>query len=525
MMRRLSFQMRLVAGFMLVITLVLASVLFGAYVLLSNRMIAAKEQDLISKGSDIADRISAARRSNPADARLSRVLSDLDTYLDARIWVLDAARRPIEVSIGRQSGPGMGLGMGPGMMRGHMGNGPAKRGESPVAELQIPSASPLRSLLTSLDPVYRGEIFSQVLDHPYYEEKMVVVGVPILLPDGKVEGAVLLNAPVAAVHDFLSHIYLFVGIGAFIGIIVSFAVIRLFTRSLVQPLRAMQVTAAAISRGDYSARVEIATPDEIGQLGGSINALAASLGDYMIEVGKTEKLRRDFIANVSHELRTPLTIIRGYIEAMIDGIIHKPAQVEKYHHLIKDEVIRLERLIRDLLTLSRLQSGNTKGEPSPVCLEEVADHVAQLIAPLAQAKNIALATRIAPGLSTVLGNRDHLIQLLLIFLDNAVKYTQAGGNVFFALEQKTADRIAGVIQDNGPGIAAEDLPYIWERFYKTDKSHSRNVEGTGLGLAIAKQIIDLYQLRAQVFSAPGAGTRIELEFGCADAAGPKSTDG
>lgn len=511
MLKRLSFQMRLVAGFMLVLTIVLASILFGASAFLKSRVIAAKEQELIRKGSDIAERISNARKSNPADARLNFILNELDTYLDARIWILDASRRPIEVSIGR-TGPGMGMGMGKGPGMGRMGPGRMKGSVPPAADMEIPPASPLRALLNSLDPVYRGEVLSQVIEHPIYEEQMVVVGVPILRADGQIDGAVLLNAPVAAVQGFLSHIYLFAGIGALIGLLVSFAVVRLFTRSLVQPLRAMQDTAAAIAKGDYSARVEISSQDEIGELGRSINGLASDLGDYMLEVGKTEKLRRDFIANVSHELRTPLTVIRGYIEAMIDGIIRQPEQVSQCQNLIKTEIIRLERLIQDLLTLSRLQSDKIAGELSPVQLSAVAKHVLTLIEPLAEAKKISLTNQIAEDLPPVSGNRDRLIQLLLIFLDNAVKHSPAGASVRLTLDQNGPDRIRCVIQDTGPGISPEDLPFIWERFYKADKAHQRDSGGSGLGLAIARQILRLHNAQFNVDSRPGEGTRIELEF-------------
>ncbi len=511
MLKRLSFQMRLVAGFMLVLTIVLASILFGASAFLKSRVIAAKEQELIRKGSDIAERISNARKSNPADARLNLILNELDTYLDARIWILDASRRPIEVSIGR-TGPGMGMVMGKGPGMGRMGPGRMKGSVPPAADMEIPPASPLRALLNSLDPVYRGEVLSQVIEHPIYEEQMVVVGVPILRADGQIDGAVLLNAPVAAVQGFLSHIYLFAGIGALIGLLVSFAVVRLFTRSLVQPLRAMQDTAAAIAKGDYSARVEISSQDEIGELGRSINGLASDLGDYMLEVGKTEKLRRDFIANVSHELRTPLTVIRGYIEAMIDGIIRQPEQVSQCQNLIKTEIIRLERLIQDLLTLSRLQSDKIAGELSPVQLSAVAKHVLTLIEPLAEAKKISLTNQIAEDLPPVSGNRDRLIQLLLIFLDNAVKHSPAGASVRLTLDQNGPDRIRCVIQDTGPGISPEDLPFIWERFYKADKAHQRDSGGSGLGLAIARQILRLHNAQFNVDSRPGEGTRIELEF-------------
>jgi signal transduction histidine kinase len=371
---------------------------------------------------------------------------------------------------------------------------------------------PLRGLLANLDPVYRGEVLSTVIDHPYYGEKMVVVGVPILLPDGRVDGAVLMNSPVAAVNEFMARIYEFIGIGAFVGILFSFLAVRLFTRSLVRPLRAMQATAGAIAGGDYSARVEVRSNDEIGSLGNTINGLAQDLGEFMLEVGKTEKLRRDFIANVSHELRTPLTVIRGYTEAMADGVVREPEKIKRYQYLIRDEAIRLERLIKDLLNLSRLQSSSADGSLAPVALSEISSHVMQLISPLAESKHILLHCDAAPGLPLIRGNRDRLVQLLLILLDNAVKYTPPRGSVSLSLQQKEAGVLNCVIQDTGSGIPADELPYIWERFYKVDQSHQRSDEGTGLGLAIARQIISLHEATVQVTSELDAGTRIELAF-------------
>ena len=512
-MKKLSFQMRLLAAFMLVITIVLVSILWGASAFIRDRMITTKQQELVRKGKDIAEQIRASRE-NPASAnRLSDILSDVDTYLEARIWILDASRQPVELSSTRRAGNMRPGGMGPGGM-GPGGMGFGRMGpmmqNSPGGPFS--AQGPLRSLLAGLDPVYRGEVWSTVIDHPYYEEKMVVVGVPILLPDGKVDGAVLLNSPVASVNEFMAHIYEFVGFGAVAGILLSFLVIRLLIRSLVRPLRAMQNTASAIAQGDYSARVEVRSSDEIGVLGNSINGLAKDLGEFMLEVGKTEKLRRDFIANVSHELRTPLTVIRGYIDAMADGVVREPEQVRRYQFLIRDEAIRLERLIKDLLNLSRLQSSSAACPLSSVSLGEIAAHVLQLISPLAEPKNIRMNYDAEPNLPLIRGNRDRLIQLLLIFLDNAVKYTSPGGSITLSLKQTETGALNCVVQDTGAGIPAEDLPYIWERFYKVDKSHQQGDEGTGLGLAIARQIIDLHEAKVLITSESNAGTRVDLDF-------------
>ena len=513
-MKNVSFQTRLVVAFMLVITVVLAAVLWSSSLFIRNQMLTEKQQDLILKGTEIAKKIALHKESTSPKTTLSDILSDMDSFLAARIWVLDANRQPVEFSSGMQGtaqrplGPGMGMGSGRGSGMGRRFSGGAP-GQGPL-QGQLPGV--LRNFIAELDPIYRGETWSKVIEHPYYEERMVVVGVPVILSNGKVDGAVVINSPVAAVTDFMRHLYLFIGLGAIVGIIFSFVVVRFLTRGLVRPLRSMQETTGAIARGDYSARVAVESADEIGQLGGSINQLAEDLGQFMMEVGKSEKLRRDFIANVSHELRTPLTVIRGYTEAIVDGTVDDRQQIDSFLHLVRDEAVRLERLIKSLLELSRLQASSSSFVTTSLDLQEIADHVLQLIKPLAESKHIDIRLHTSPNLPPVQGSRDRLIQLLLILMDNAVKYTLSHGTVTLRLQQETPDSLLCSVQDTGVGIPAEDLPYIWERFYKVDKSHQNDEGGAGLGLAIARQIIDQHKARVQVSSQLGQGTLIELHF-------------
>jgi signal transduction histidine kinase len=506
-MNKWSFQAKLVAAFMLVITVVLVAIFWSSSLFIRDRMLTEKQQDLTQKGSELAKKIAAFKENPSPKTSLSEILSDMDILLDSRIWVLDANRQPLGFSLGTHNaaprGGGMGQGRGGGMGSG-MGSG--RGGGNPLMQ------GALRSLTSELDAVYRGELWSKVIVHPVYEERMVVVGVPIILSNGKVDGAVVINSPVAAVNDFLRHIYGFIGLGALAGLLLSFVVVQLLTRSLVRPLRAMQSTTGAMAKGDYSARVRVDSNDEIGRLGGSINQLAEDLGQFMLEAAKTEKLRRDFIANVSHELRTPLTIIRGYSEAIVDGTVVDQVQIDSFLHMVRDEAVRLERLIKSLLELSKLQTAESGGSFKSIRLAEVIQHVQQMMLPLAEAKQIQLQVEISPDLPPVLGDRDRLVQLLLILADNAVKYTPAGGAVRLSLQQTKTGALRCSIQDTGIGIPAEDLPYIWERFYKVDKSHRQDESGAGLGLAIARQIIDLHKATVNVASEPGAGTLIELEF-------------
>ena len=510
-MKKWSFQAKLVAAFMLVITVVLIAVFWRASLFIRDRMLDEKQQDLTQKGSELAKKIAVFKENPTPRTTLGDLLSDMDLYLDSRIWVLDANRQPVAFSQGGSPRGGMGMGMGRGM-GGGMGMGGRNAQPGGGSPMPGPLPAALRSFANELDTVYQGNLWSKVIVHPVYEEQMVVVGVPIRLSSGKVDGAVVINSPVVAVNDFLRHIYWFIGLGAVAGILLSFVVIQLLTRSLVRPLRAMQNTTGAIAKGDYGARVSIDSADEIGRLGTSINQLAADLGQFMLEAAKTEKLRRDFIANVSHELRTPLTIIRGYSEAILDGTVEDRKQIESFLKMVRDEAVRLERLIKSLLELSKLQTAESASRFAPQDLADILRHVGQLVQPLSETKQIAL--RIEPGeaLPKVSGDRDRLVQLLLILADNAVKYTPSGGSVTLSLSQTEAGALRCTVQDTGIGIPAEDLPYIWERFYKVDKSHQQDEGSAGLGLAIARQIIDLHKARVSVVSEPGAGTRIELEF-------------
>lgn len=222
-----------------------------------------------------------------------------------------------------------------------------------------------------------------------------------------------------------------------------------------------------------------------------------------------EKMRRDFVANVSHELRAPLTVIRGYTEALLDEVIDKKEEPDKYYQIIRQETLRLERLIIDLLDLSRLQSGKAELDMESVDLETISRSVLEKFTPLAGEKQVQLTLRSDFSPFLVQGDGDRLEQLIIIFIDNALRHTYQGGKI--SINLKGEDREALVrISDTGEGIPEEDLPYIWERFYKVDKAHTPSLGGTGLGLYIAREIIHLHGGTTRVESKPGEGAAFEF---------------
>ena len=221
------------------------------------------------------------------------------------------------------------------------------------------------------------------------------------------------------------------------------------------------------------------------------------------DLERLEKTRRDYVANVSHELRTPLTAVRGLLEPLADGMIQDDETRQRYYRIMLKEVVRLSRLITDMLELSRLQSGTEHMEVSAVNLEELLQDTKQSYQNEAAQRGIALKLD-AKGVPYAMTDEDRVEQLLVILLDNAMHYTPEGGSITIGATETTGDRILVTVSDTGCGIAEADLPHVFERFYKTDKS--RKEGGTGLGLSIAKQIIDKLGEEIYVESKANEGT-------------------
>lgn len=219
------------------------------------------------------------------------------------------------------------------------------------------------------------------------------------------------------------------------------------------------------------------------------------------EMERTEKMRREYVANVSHELRTPLTAVRGLLEPLADGMVKDEESRQRYYKIMLHEVMRLSRLITDMLTLSRLQAGTEYMELSRVNLEELINDLAISYTATAQQKGISLEVDCVPAVDA-LTDPDRIEQVLIILLDNAMHYTPEGGKI--TLRLRSGERLLVSVEDNGCGIPEKDIPFIFERFYKVDKS--RGEGGTGLGLSIASYIMKKLDETITVDSKVGEGT-------------------
>jgi signal transduction histidine kinase len=249
------------------------------------------------------------------------------------------------------------------------------------------------------------------------------------------------------------------------------------------PLKKMQSSTALLAAGDYTVKTHIQRRDEIGALAVSIDILSDKLLDARRATENLDRLRRDFIANVSHELRTPVTVLRGSLEALRDGVVTQPAQVENYYRQMLGETLSLQRLVNDLMELARLQNTDFKIDMTALNVYDVLTDALRSARQLAESKHIDIRLEADAQTLAVTGDYGRLKQMFLVILDNAVKFSPENSEIQVTLEKNSVS-----IRDRGPGIPPEAQPYIFDRFYKTKSADNKT--GSGLGLAIAKQIAE-----------------------------------
>ena len=220
-------------------------------------------------------------------------------------------------------------------------------------------------------------------------------------------------------------------------------------------------------------------------------------------------MRRDFVANASHELRTPLTSIRGFVEALEDGAIEQPETAQRFLGKIRTHADRMATLIEDLLELSRLEGGDADAAWTETAAASVVEEVAASFAGAATRKDISLR-RSDRGAPTVVTDPERLRRILENLVDNALKYTPQGGGVEIVTSAGADGGVRLDVVDNGPGIGAEHLERIFERFYRVDKARSRELGGTGLGLSIVRHLAESMGASVTVDSAPGRGSRFTV---------------
>lgn len=268
------------------------------------------------------------------------------------------------------------------------------------------------------------------------------------------------------------------------------------SRQITAPMRRLTQAAKQIATGNLAQRVHETSKDEIGELASAFNAMAEALH-------RNEQARQQLLAGIAHELRSPLAVIQGNLEAMVDGVVEvTPERLASLHQ----ESLLLARLITDLRDLSLAEAGQlelrrTPTDPQPLLEEVVANFASQ-----AQAKGLQLHLELPQNLPQIMADPDRARQVLRNLLANALRYTPAGGSITLTARHNGGGQVTFTVADTGSGIAPEDLPHIFNHFYRADPSRQRASGGSGVGLAVVKQLVEAHGGRVWAQSEPGKGS-------------------
>ncbi len=319
---------------------------------------------------------------------------------------------------------------------------------------------------------------------------------------------------------------LVVAVGA--ALVIPALMLWWLNRRFRSSLREIASGAKRQAAGDFAIRVVVPEDKELATLALSLNRLTAEIEEQirlreterehfreisardMAEAVRLTEARRELVANVSHELKTPLTAIRGYAETLEDGALDQPQVARRFTRSILEQCARLEALLGDLLTLSRLES-HRQGPPAKAAVDlgELARSAVEILGALARKGEVELALRTAEDLPAVTGERDELERLMLNLIENAIKYNRPGGEVSVILETEGPEVVVEV-RDTGIGIPEAALDRIFERFYRVDKGRARDQGGTGLGLSIIKHVAQNHGGRVEVESRLGKGSTFRV---------------
>lgn len=276
----------------------------------------------------------------------------------------------------------------------------------------------------------------------------------------------------------------------------------------------MQGVRRSLSPGMTEFRIE--TPSEkylsvrVSPLFYKENDLAGFVAVFhdITQIEKLEQVRKDFVANVSHEIKTPITAISGFADTLLEGALEDRENAARFIRTIKSNSERINSLVDDLMTISKIELGVIKVEKSMIDIGGVFENVMELFKDKAAAKNLSLAVSNRPGLMEIDADRNRLIQILTNLVDNAMKFTETGG-VTFGIDQEDEETFL-FVEDTGIGVPAKYLPRLGERFYRVDPARSRKMGGTGLGLAIVKHLVKAHGWSMRIESVPGKGTRVKI---------------
>ncbi len=464
------------------VVLMVFTVMIGLMFTRFNRtnIVGAYKQQLGDLGAGVAQRTSRAAQNDEADAFLDymKALEDFGNQQDIDVWIL--------------SNPD--------------------------------SASPLSEDYTTMDvrTIKLPEETKRILESAYngkkknysdyddiYKKTMLHIAVPIRDSAGEVMGAVVTSGPMEMQENTIIQYEKYMLICVLMGFLMAVLLAFYFSRQLVRPIIRIKETALVLAAGQYDCRTGITRRDELGSLAESMDILS----DRLVQAEKyredIEQNRRDFFSNVSHELRTPIAVVKGYADTMAEGYVGDPVKQKEYLRRIQNECGSMERLVSDLLILSRMQNPDYELNREVLNVIAVAQDAMRSIRILMSEKNLTGSVTYEDECSLVDGDYDRIRQLFTILLQNAVKYSDEGTEILVHIAREEG-RIITTVKDRGSVIPEEEWKNIFDKFYRA--SNHGGKEGSGLGLVVAKSIVERHGGKISARSDKESGTSFFVEF-------------
>ena len=346
------------------------------------------------------------------------------------------------------------------------------------------------NVLEALTKDNGSEVFSELYSDigGTLDSKYGILVFPMKYDDNTYMGALIVCYSAGVLDELSESTIKTIVLASLWVMIASFVAIYFISEKIVAPIKEMSVATKRFAAGEFDRKIPVEGSDEIAELATAFNSMAESLA-------KTEYMRSSFLANVAHDLRTPMTSISGFIDGIVDGAI-PPEKQPYYLNLIADEIRRLSRLVSNLLDLSRMEAGNRKFEKTPFDICETARIIILTFESKIDSKHLNVEFDAPDERLYVFSDKDAIHQVLYNLCENAVKFSYDGGLYKITIKD-VGNSVEVSVYDEGIGISSEDLPHIFDRFYKSDKSRGLDRSGVGLGLYIVKSICDA--LGAQIY--------------------------
>ncbi|NAS19432.1 HAMP domain-containing protein [Clostridium butyricum] len=464
------------------LSIVIVSIFF--YIFFSQYYFNVKEQQLLTQGTEISNILSPYIKNKEIE-KVNELVDNFNKINISHMWIVDKSNTII--------------------------SGKTSQSHELSHADELTHADELCPNSNQVERALKGEVVYNKGIIKFVNEPVLSVALPIYVGD-KVEAAIFVCNPLSDIINSIMQTFKIVIIAGVIAIFISVFVSYFISMSIAKPIKEITEISLEMSKGNFSKKAKVYSSDEIGKLTEAFNYMMVTLdktmGDLEDEKNKMiklEKMQRQFVANASHEIRTPLTSVRGYVEAILDGVVNDKEQERKHLGIILKETLRMHRLVNSLLDLSRIESGQIKINRKDLNISEVINSTVMKFKPIIEDQELQLVVDIPKGLPIVIGDEDLIDQVITNYITNAVRFTSAGGSITVKAEQNENEVYVHVI-DTGIGISSEELTKVWGRFYKINESRQLSKEGAGLGLSLVKEIIELLGGRTWAESELGKGS-------------------